>query len=61
MDLRILIGTDGVVKKVRVLSGLPLGLTQSAIKTAFEMKFAPALINQQPVEYWSVVSMDSSI
>ena len=45
-----LIGADGEVKEVRIISGLPHGLSEEAIKTVKAMKFKPALRDGMPVE-----------
>jgi TonB family protein len=50
--VRALIGADGFVKQVRVISGLPDGLTEEAVLAVKKMRFKPALKNGQPVAYW---------
>jgi TonB family protein len=54
--VRALVGTDGGVKQVRVLSGLSDGLNEEAILAVKQMRFKPATKNGQPVAYW--VSLD---
>lgn len=49
---RVLIGADGTVKKVRVMTGLPGGLSYQAIEAALRMLFKPATRNGQPVAFW---------
>ena len=49
--LQILIGADGSVKKVRLLGGLPDGLNEQAIQTAYRYKYKPAMKNGKPVSY----------
>lgn len=56
--LRVLIGVDGVVQRVNVTRGLPEGLTDQAIQTAYKMKFKPATSNGQPVQYWKAVVVE---
>lgn len=57
VKLRILIDTDGRVRKVKVIKELPDGLTEAAIRAASEMKFKPAFSNGRPVMYWMRVEV----
>ena len=50
--LRILVGTDGSIKKINVIRGLPYGLTDEAIRAASKLKASPAMNDGQPIEYW---------
>ena len=59
--LRVLFGTDGKVKKVKVTSGLPFGLTEEAVKTALKLKAKPAMNNGQVVEYWVPVQIEFDV
>ena len=47
--LRAIFGADGKVKNIRVVNGLPGGVTQSVIRAARQIKFIPATINAKPV------------
>ncbi len=47
--LEAVIDEEGDVYDVRVLKGLPLGLTESAVETARQWKFRPATQNGRPV------------
>ncbi len=47
--LEAVIDEEGDVYDVRVLKGLPLGLTESAVETARLWKFQPAVQNGRPV------------
>ena len=47
--LEAIIDVDGSVVRVRVLKGLPMGLTESAVETAQQWRFEPATRNGQPV------------
>lgn len=55
--LRLLVGADGDVQQVRVVRGLPDGLTEQAIAAAREAKFKPAMKEGKPVPYWVVLEM----
>ncbi len=56
--MRVLIGTDGLVKQAKVLRGLPDGLDDQAINAAYKMKFKPATRNGQPVQFWQTVIVE---
>jgi TonB family protein len=47
--LEAVIDREGNVAHVKVLKGLPMGLTESAVETAKEWKFRPATRNGEPV------------
>ena len=59
--LRALVGADGDVKQVRVVSGLPYGLNEKAIEAARQTKFKPAMKDGQPVPHWVVLQMSFNI
>lgn len=48
---RLLIGSDGLVKRVTIVRGLPDGLDEQAIQAAYQLRFKPAMKNGQPVAY----------
>ena len=48
---RVLVGADGLVKKVSIVRGLPDGLDEEAIRAAYQIRFRPATKNGQPVAY----------
>ncbi len=50
--VKILVDTNGTVKEVIVMRGLPDGLNEQAIRAAYQMRFKPAMKNGQPVPYW---------
>lgn len=58
VHVRVLVGTDGLVKQVKVMRGLPDGLTDEAIIAAKRMRFKPAMKNGQPVAYWQRVEIE---
>ncbi len=58
---RVLIGADGQVKQVKILSGLPDGLDEQAIQAAYQLRFKPAMKNGQPVAYWQPVEIEFNL
>lgn len=50
--LRAVIAFDGKLRAIRVMNGLPHGLTERAIEAARKIKFAPALLNGQAVSQY---------
>lgn len=56
--MRVLVGEDGLVKQARVVSGLPFGLDEEAIKAACKLKFKPAMRDGQPIKFWVPVSVE---
>lgn len=66
VTLKVLLAADGKVSRVRVLKGLPAGLTENAIRAACKIQFRPATKNGQPASIWVAVEFafrlaDSSI
>jgi TonB family protein len=64
--LKVLLSGNGKVTRLRVLKGLPAGLTESAIRAACKIKFKPAVKDNAPVSQWVVAEYafrlaDSSI
>ena len=59
--LRILIGSDGEVKKVRVIRALPDFLTEEAIRCAYQLRFKPAMKSGQPVELWQAIEVEFNL
>ena len=58
--LMALIGTDGTVKDVRVESGLPL-LAQAAIDAVKQWRYKPYLIDGEPVEVDSRITINFNL
>jgi TonB family protein len=52
VKVRALVGEDGLVKRVRVVSGLGYGLDEEAKRAVSQMKFKPAIKDTKPVAYW---------
>lgn len=50
--LKMALSATGTISRVRVLRGLPFGLTESAIKAACKMEFEPAMKDGQSVSQW---------
>ena len=54
--VRALVGVDGNVEQVRLITGLPDGLNKEALRCAFKSRFKPAMKDGKPVRFW--VSLD---
>jgi periplasmic protein TonB len=50
--VRIRVDTNGAVREVVLIRGLPDGLSEQAIRAAYQMHFRPAMKNGRPVSYW---------
>jgi TonB family protein len=50
--LKVALSSMGTISRVRVLRGLPFGLTESAIKAACKLQFKPAMKDGQSVSQW---------
>jgi TonB family protein len=48
--LNVIFGVDGTISGVRVTSGLPYGLTESAIDAVGKVRFDPAIKNGEPAD-----------
>jgi len=59
--VRVLVSADGSVKMVRILTSLPDGLTEEAIRAAYQIKFKPAMKDGQPVAFWQAVDVDFNL
>lgn len=53
--LKVLLSASGDISRVRVVRALPLGLTETAIQAACEIKFTPALKDGVAVSQWVTV------
>ena len=58
---RILIGSDGLVKQVRILRGLPYSLDEEAIRAAMQMRFRPAMKNGAAVAFWMTLDVEFNL
>src|SRR6185436_20020287 len=52
ITVRALVGSDGLVKEVRIIKGLPDGLNEEAQRSVYQMQFKPAMKDGQPVSFW---------
>lgn len=59
--VRALVGADGSVRQVRVISGLSDGLNEEAILAVKQMRFKPATKNGQPVAYWVPLDVEFNL
>lgn len=50
--LIVVFAKNGEVQNIRVVEGLPYGLTQAAIEAAKKIKFTPAMKDGKPVSMW---------
>ena len=53
--VQLQVGTDGHVKKVKIVNGLPDRLDEMAIEAAYKLKFKPATKNGKPVAHWMTI------
>ncbi len=58
---RALIGSDGLIKQVRIIRGLPDGLNEEAIRAAMQIRFKPAMKNGQAVSYWTSLDVEFNL
>jgi TonB family protein len=59
--LEALVGIDGVVKQVKIISHLPDGLDEEAIRAAKTTTFTPAMKNGQSVPLWQLIDVTFSL
>jgi protein TonB len=56
VELRAIIGTDGTVHHIEVVSGNPL-LVQAAITAVRQWRYRPTLLNGEPVEIETTITI----
>jgi TonB family protein len=61
VTLRMLVDETGTVKEIRVIRGLPDGLTEKAIDAGYKMRFKPAMKDGKPVAYWIAAQVTFSL
>ena len=59
--LRAILSKTGRVENIRVVEGLPYGLTEQAIKAAREIKFDPAMKDGKAVSMWIQLEYNFSL
>ena len=52
VTLKVLLSGSGKISRIRIVKGLPSGLTENAIRAACKMEFKPAMKDGQPVGTW---------
>jgi periplasmic protein TonB len=60
VQLRVVVGTDGAVQSVSLISGPPL-LTSAAIDAARQFRYTPALLDGQPIETVQTIAMSFNL
>jgi TonB family protein len=58
---RVLVSSDGTVKQVTIVRGLPDGLNEEAIRVAFQIRFRPATKSGRAVSFWTTLEVDFNI
>jgi len=59
--LETIIDTLGQVKNIKVLKGLPLGLSEAAAAAVAQWRFKPALLEDKPVAVYYMVTISFSL
>ena len=57
MELRALIGTDGTVRSLAVVSGNPF-LVEAALAAVRQWRYRPTLLNNSPVEVETLITVN---
>jgi TonB family protein len=52
VTLKVLLAADGKVSRLRVMKGLPGGLTENSIRAACKIQFKPAMKDGHPASTW---------
>jgi TonB family protein len=58
VTVRLLVGSDGSVKQVKITRGLPDGLDEQAIQAAYQLQIKPAMKGGNAVAYWIPVVIE---
>jgi TonB family protein len=56
--IRALVGANGSVRDVRLLTHLPDGLDEEAILAVKQMQFKPAMKDNEPVAFWVTIEVE---
>ncbi len=59
--LQTIIDVEGNVRNIKVLKGLPSGLTESAVEAVATWRFEPATLNGKPVAVYYLVTVSFSV
>jgi TonB family protein len=59
--LRVVFALDGKVRGIRIIQGLPYGLTYRAVEAARKIKFIPAIVNGQPVSQFTQIEYNFNL
>jgi TonB family protein len=59
--VRARVSTEGTVTDVRVITHLPDGLDEEAIFAVKQLRFMPAIKDNQPVAYWVTLEVDFNL
>ena len=59
--LRAVLGSDGTVRNISVIKGLPDGLTERAVAAARKIKFKPATLDGRPVSQYVVLEYNFAV
>lgn len=59
--LQTIIDTDGNVQNIKILKGLPSGLTEAAVEAVSTWRFEPATLNGKPVAVYYLVTVSFSV
>jgi TonB family protein len=59
--VRVLVDETGEVKQVRVVRGLPDGLTEKAVEAAYKAKFKPAMKDGKAVAHYVALNIEFNL
>ncbi len=59
--LKVLVWTDGTVKRVKIIKSLYDALDNAAVKAAYHLRFKPALQRDKPVAVWVAIPFKFSL
>jgi TonB family protein len=59
--LEIIVNREGTVRDVKILRGLPMGLTEAAVDAVKQWKYEPSTLNGRPVEVLITVTARFSL
>jgi TonB family protein len=58
---RVLVDSDGIVKSIQILSGLPDGLDEEAVRAAYKMRFRAAVNDGHPIATWVTLEIEFNL